>query len=63
MILILTGDGDVSSDLVIEILKTKGVEFIRINAHDFLEENYFFELASNTFIFGDKKAQGFIKVL
>lgn len=41
MILILSGDGDASTDLVVEYLAYSGQNFLRLNAYDLLNEDLF----------------------
>ncbi len=55
MILILTCDGDVSSDLVIDVLKAKNAKYMRINSHDFINEKVYFEIGTKIISIGQKK--------
>lgn len=52
MILILSGDSDVSTDLVIDWLILKKTNFIRINSLDFLNKPYSIDIEKNTLKIG-----------
>jgi ATP-GRASP peptide maturase of grasp-with-spasm system len=54
MILILTNDGDVSADLVIDWLNNYNHPFIRIHSSDFIDGNFLLDTESDVISFGNK---------
>lgn len=46
MVLILTGDGDISSDLVVNILDNLKHPFFRINSFDLLEQDFYISVSN-----------------
>ena len=55
MILILSIDGDLSTDVVINWLKFYRQPYIRLNPLEIVEKRVFFQLKEQTLIIGDKK--------
>jgi len=55
MILILSVDGDRSTESVIDCLVSFNYPYLRINSSDFIDKKFFFNLSKGLFVFGDNK--------